>query len=269
MSDGMLTLPPDGNAWQVSPFIDEYPLREWLQSARATEEEASARVRPYGLLIGRSAEIRALKRALETHRAVVLSGPGGVGKTHLALQAAVELAPRYADGVTVVHLSAMTSADLVPAALVRALGLTAASRQEPWDIALEYLATREMLVVFDMADHVPEVGTLVHDLLKVAPQVRVLVTTRDAAFVPADAVITLHGVADGSALFVQASGLPSTDAPPRGESMAAIERICRQVRGYPLAIKMLASWTSLFSPEEILERLVAHVQARRRGAGRQ
>ena len=91
---------------------------------------------------------------------VVLSGHGGVGKTHLALQVAAELGSRYADGVTVVPLAAMTAVEFVPAALVRALGLAIAGRQEPWDVALEYLAAREMLVVFDMVEHLPEIGAL-------------------------------------------------------------------------------------------------------------
>ena len=164
-----------------------------------------------------------------------------MGKTHLALQAAAELAPRYADGMTVLHLAAMTAVEFVPAALVRALGLAIAGRQEPWEVALEYLAAREMLVVFDMVEHLPEMGALVRELMAAAPRVRVLVTTRDEAVVPADVVITLQGVAAGSALFLQASGLSASDSPPVEESTAAIERICLHVRGYPLAIKMLAS----------------------------
>jgi diguanylate cyclase (GGDEF)-like protein len=253
-TEGMLGRMSDGAGWQVSPFVEEYPLRDWLFSVRAGDEKICAMVRPYGQLVGRSTELRALRHALATKRVVVLSGHGGVGKTHLALQAAAELGSRYADGATVVHLAAMTAGEFLPAALVRALGLAIAGRQEPREIALEYLAKREMLVVFDSVEHLREIGALVQGLVAAASQVRLLVTTRDAAIVPADLVLTLQGLTMGSALFLQESSLPAPDALP-GDEAAAIERICRQVRGYPLAIKMLASWTSLFSPGEIAERL--------------
>ena len=67
VTEGMLTRLADGTGWQVSPFVEEYPLRDWLLSTRAGEEESSAGVRPYGLLIGRNTELRALTHALWRH----------------------------------------------------------------------------------------------------------------------------------------------------------------------------------------------------------
>src|SRR6185312_6189695 len=134
-TEGLLGRLSDGVGWQVSPFIEEYPLRDWLSSMRAGDEKICAMVRPYGQLVGRGAELRTLKHALGTKRVVVVSGHGGVGKTHLALQAAAELASRYADGATVVHLAAMTAGEFLPAALVRALGQVIAGRQDPREVA--------------------------------------------------------------------------------------------------------------------------------------
>ena len=96
--DAMLTQLPEGAGWQVSPFFQEYPLRDWLVRTRAREEEASSTVQPYGQLIGRNAEMRALKQAVAEQKVVVLAGPGGVGKTYLALQAAAELGPTLPTG---------------------------------------------------------------------------------------------------------------------------------------------------------------------------
>lgn len=261
-AEGLLRRLANKAGWQVSPFVQEYPLRAWLLRDRAREEESSAFTRPYGLLVGRSAELRTLKRALAEQRMVGVTGPGGVGKTHLALQGAAELGAQFADGAVVVPLAEVTAMEFVPSALVGALGLVISGRQEPQAIALEYLAAREMLLVLDSIEHLPAIHVLVRDLLAAAPRVRVLVTTRDAAVVPADVVVTLQGVAAGSDLFVHLSGPAAPPAPPAGESLAAIQHICRLVQGYPLAIKMLASWTSLFSCAEIVERLAQHVEDR-------
>ena len=112
-------------------------MRDWLVRQRARDEEASTIARPQGLLIGRNAELRTLKRALTAHRVVVLSGHGGVGKTHLALQAAAELGPQFADGAVVVPLAAITAVEFVPLAVVRALGLAVTGTPGAMGRALE------------------------------------------------------------------------------------------------------------------------------------
>jgi diguanylate cyclase (GGDEF)-like protein len=299
-ADWVLTRLPDGAGWQGSSFVQEYPLHEWLLQVRAREDQASSAVRPYGQLVGRSAEVRTLKRALAEHRLVVLTGHGGVGKTHLALQAAAELAPRFADGVIAVPLASATAVEFVASALVGALGLAVSWRQEPQAVALAYLTEREMLLVFDGVEMLPGMDALVHDLLA-APRVRMLLTTRDPTSVPADRTITLHGLRDESpidrrdagaaavppaatpqsetavphassgegrvgtavsAIFLQASGLYAPDALPLEESPVAIGHIFHLVQGYPLAIRMLASWTAFFGYAHIAERLTQHVRDR-------
>jgi len=267
VGEGLLAPLSDRAGYQVSPFIMEYPLRDWLVNRRAREEEATALVRPFGQLVGRNVESLALKRALMTHRIVALTGHGGVGKTHLALQAAAELEPRYPDGVLVVPLAAIAAVELVPEALVRALRLVVAGRQEPHAVALEYLAGRDMLVVFDTVEHLPGMRALIDELVAAAPRLRVLATTRDSTVVAAELVLPLHGlsVPAASALFLQASAPTDLAARPTAATLAAIERICFRVQGYPLAINMLASWTSFFNCDEIGERLTSLVPGRTGG----
>ncbi len=242
-ADGVLTRIPNGDGWQVSPFVHEYPLHAWLLRTRGREEEASAVVRPYGQLVGRSAELRTLKRALADQRVVVLAGHGGVGKTHLALQVAAELGLQFADGVIVVPLAAITEMEFVASALVRALGLVVAGRQEPQAVALDYLATRELLVVFDAVEHLPGIYALVQGLMA-APGVRVLITTRDATIVPADVVITLHGLRDerlSDHRETWTAPLAPSDIAHAEVAQASDARTERQTSGHPLTGAALLS----------------------------
>ncbi len=317
-ADGLLTRQSNGSGWDVSPLFREYDLRGLLQRERARAEEASELVRPYGLLVGRTDELRTIKQSIAGEQLVVLAGHGGVGKTHLALQAAAEVGPLFADGAVVVPLAATTAVEFVALALVRALALAVVGQQEPYAVAVEYLTARDMLVVFDTVEDLPGIGVLVQDLLAVLPRLRMLMTTRDAAAIQADAIITVDGLRDAyesaredssesmtvaegagtatasasdgladrpmvtgplagaallaglaeralatpaSDLYVLASGHGVLDAIPDSARMATIRRLCRSVHGYPLAIKMLASWTGFFGHEGVALRLEQQVQA--------
>ncbi len=288
-ADGLLMRQSNGSGWDVSPLFREYDLRGLLQRERARAEEASELVRPYGLLVGRTDELRTIKQSIAGEQLVVLAGHGGVGKTHLALQAAAEVGPLFADGVVVVPLAATTTVEFVALALVHALALAVVGQQEPYAVAVEYLTARDMLVVFDGAEDLAGIGVLVHGLLAAAPKLRVLATTRDAAVIHARSILTLGGlhdhdeivradagVASGAALlaalaecaratpasnlYLLASGHGVPGTLPDVATVTAIRRLCRLVHGYPLAIKMLAGWTTFFGYEELVERVTEQFQ---------
>lgn len=130
--------------------------------------------------LGRDNEVRqvvALLRRPEV-RLLTLTGPGGTGKTRLALHAAAEVLDDFADGVFVVSLAALTDPELVPAAIASTLGLREEGGQSITDRLHRFLATKDLLLVLDNVEHLPKAIPAVGDLLKAAPALHVLATSR-------------------------------------------------------------------------------------------
>ena len=161
---------------------------------RARGSAASARVRATGLprvlrpLIGRDAELDALAGLLDQVRLLTLIGPGGAGKTSLALAAVVRTADGFADGAFAVRLAAVNAPDQVPVAVADAVGVPldgAAGDADVRDRLSAYLAGKQLLVLVDNCEHVVDAAaTLIEDILAACPQVVVLATSREALAVP-------------------------------------------------------------------------------------
>jgi predicted ATPase/class 3 adenylate cyclase len=227
--------------------------------------------------VGRERELGRIRELLEHSRLVTLTGPGGTGKTRLALQAASDLLDRFPDGVFFVELTPVSESDLVPRAIAAALGLReegsahATSMSRPIvDTLTDHLRNRTTLLVLDNFEQVLEAAPIVGRILSVASRLRILATSRAALHLQGEQEFSVAplGVPDSDlsdpreisrheavALFVERAAASDPAFELTGENSAAVAQICARLDGLPLAIELAASRIRLLTPEEILDRL--------------
>jgi predicted ATPase/class 3 adenylate cyclase len=197
-------------------------------------------------LVGRESELAELVAALSSGtRLLTITGPGGTGKTRLALQAAAELVGRLRDGVFWVPLGGLSAPALVTAEVAQTIGA-------PDDLA-SFLRGRELLLLLDNFEHLLGAATAVSSLLASSSDVRILVTSRAPLRVSGEREYRLEPlpVGDASTLFVERARAAGKELEPD----ATIEAICRRLDGLPLAIELAAARMRLLGPEALLERL--------------
>jgi predicted ATPase/DNA-binding CsgD family transcriptional regulator/DNA-binding XRE family transcriptional regulator len=223
---------------------------------------------PPGPLIGRARDVAAL-RSLLTDRAtrlVTLIGPGGVGKTRLALQIATDLRDAFVDGVWFVDLAPLRDPEAMPAALVRALGFE--SDAVPLAVLTRLLHEQHALLVLDNFEQVVGAAPLVAQLLGAAPHLTVLVTSRAPLRLTPEqeyavSPLELPPEQDAHALdtyaavqlFVRRARAVQPDFMLTAENGAVVTAICRRLDGLPLAIELAAPHVRLLTPPALLRRL--------------
>ncbi|MGC0385801.1 BTAD domain-containing putative transcriptional regulator [Streptomyces sp. SAI-129] len=223
--------------------------------------------------IGREAQLAQVRALLSTARLVTLTGVGGVGKTRLALRSAAQLAASYADGAHLADLAALTSPDLLDRAVAEALGLRDQSARPPAQAIVDGLRDRQLLLLLDNCEHVADaVAALVLRLLRAAPGLTVLATSRHRLGVPGEHILTVPCLtlpepdagcdarqpperSESARLLVQraAASAPAFAITPRNR--AAVAQLCRRLDGIPLAIELAAVRLGAMTAEEMLERL--------------
>jgi predicted ATPase/class 3 adenylate cyclase len=213
---------------------------------------------PSNRLVGREAELAAVRELLaapDVHL-VTLTGPGGTGKSRLALEFAWEAVERFADGVFLVRLGQVGGPDLVPSAIADALGVRDAPSRPLLEAIAEDLRDRELLLVLDNFEHVLEAAPLVASLFEASAGVRLLATSRLPLRLRSEHVVDVEPlpVEDATSLFVERAR--SVDHRFDAESEApTIAEICRRLDGLPLAIELAAARVGVLTPRLLLERL--------------
>ena len=217
--------------------------------------------------VGRRREVADVQQLLSRDgvRLVTLTGPGGIGKTRLALAVAGPLEASFAYGVFLVELAPLRDAQDVPAAIAAVLGVReSAAGTLPADLA-RVLAPQETLLVLDNLEHLPEAARLVRALLGAAPRLRVLTTSREPLRLRGEYEYALARLAlDGEGELSPAvelfrdrarAALASFQLTP--QTLDAVKEICRQLDGLPLAIELAAARVKLLPPRALLGNLDA------------
>jgi len=207
-------------------------------------------------LVGRDRELREIRESLVSAPVTTLTGPGGVGKTAVAMSVAAACADDFPDGVTVVWLGALRSAELVAAEVAAQLGLPRSGGQSYEDALAVWLAERDVLLLIDNCEHlVSAVADVVDTLVVRLPRLRVLATSREPLWIDGEVIYRLAplSVAGPDASGEELAASPSVQlfrerAGARAQGVLETERtgrlfgeICRRVDGLPLAIELAAA----------------------------
>ncbi|MFD3516849.1 ATP-binding protein [Streptomyces sp. NPDC058657] len=208
--------------------------------------------------VGRISELEHVRELLRNSRLATLTGPGGVGKSRLALRTALSLKGEYDDGVVLVELSALLDPELLPGAVASTLGLSEQSGRTMLDVVVEHLENRRVLLVLDTCEHLLDACAALADLLlREAPGVTVLATSRQPLDAPGEHTLPVPplGDEDAIALFAQraAAVVPGfvVDARNRGNVLA----LCTRLDGIPLAIELATVRLRALSLEQLVARL--------------
>lgn len=244
-------------------------LTERFTSSRA--ELVNDRVpRPASEFVGRGAELGDLVDLVtsENVRLVTLTGPGGIGKTRLGIEAAHAVADRFPDGTVFVPLAAR-EADGFMEAVSAALGLRDLGQQPLMEMVLEYLRHRRMLLVLDNFEHMMADARAVTHLLEQSPDVRILVTSRVALRLIGEEEFPVPPLglpqvsqreeevlrAEAAQLFCRRVAAVRHGYALTNRDAAAVARICRRLDGLPLALELVAARASVLTIDELAARL--------------
>ena len=240
--------------------------------ARPAATTSSHLPQPLSSFVGRADDLAALDRLLREHRLVTLVGPGGIGKTRLALQAAQQAAGRFADGVWLVELAALADARLVGQVVASALGIKPQPGTPVTQTLASELRPRRLLLVLDNCEHLLQAcAELTRMLLEAAPQLVVLASSREALRLGGEASYPVPALAlpretlalpvDGAPLpeavqlFVDRAAATRPGFEPTAQNWSAVLAVCRRLDGIPLAIELAAARVRALSVENIAARL--------------
>ncbi|MFB7161035.1 LuxR C-terminal-related transcriptional regulator [Streptomyces sp. NPDC056242] len=232
--------------------------------------------------VGRRKDVAALRQLFSTTRLVTLTGIGGVGKTRLSLRVAGEMQRAFPDGVCLVELASLKDPALLPHSVVDALGIKEQSPRSPMTVLRDHLGQRRMLLVLDNCEHLVEAAAgLADQVLRAAPEVRILATSRQALRIAGEHIYPVpplptpppdESVEPGTAtrypsvtLFADRSAAVVPDFSITPDNEAAVVRLCRRLEGIPLAIELASVRLRVLTVHDLASRLDDRFQLLREG----
>ena len=236
--------------------------------------------------VGREAELAAAGELLAANRLVTLTGPGGTGKTRLSLQIAADAAEAFPDGIFFVALETVREPVLVPSRLAAAIGIAEPAKRTAQEVVEEWLGDKQVLFVLDNLEQVLGVGPIVAELLRNAPGLKVLATSRAPLQVSGEHEFPVPGLPtppdprqltaleqaqlpggartldvatvstyEAVRLFIARATAVRPGFEVTNDNAPAVAAICTRLHGMPLAIELAAARVKLLSPDAILTRL--------------
>jgi len=224
--------------------------------------------------IGRERELAEIKRLVSTYRLVTLTGPGGVGKTSLALHAARALYATFPDGAQLVALSAIRDPTLIIPTIAQTIGLAESPNQLLFDSLKAFLRDRQMLLLLDNFEQVISAAPLLTELLAACAELKLLVTSRETLRVrgehefpllplelstldlkPNQLSVETLSQYPSIALFVERARASVPDFQLTADNALAVAQVCARLDGLPLAIELAAARIKLLPPQAMLTRL--------------
>jgi predicted ATPase/DNA-binding SARP family transcriptional activator len=225
---------------------------------------------PISSFVGRERELAEIGKLVSTERLVTLTGPGGCGKTRLALRVASERLQDHRDGVWFVDMAPISQPDLVPRAVAEALSVGEQQGRSSTETIVDHLRSRDVLLVLDNCEHVVgSCAALTDVLLRAGPRVRVLATSREALAVSGEIAWRVLGLDvpfdaddletlvahDGPLLFIERARQARPDLTVANADAPVIAEICSHLDGIPLAIELAAARAGTMALREIATRL--------------
>lgn len=218
-------------------------------------------------LVGRSTAVQHVRDLASAYRVVTLTGPGGIGKTALALKAVRDLLPDFEDGAWLVELASLSDPALAPSAVAGVLGLKLGSDQVTAEALAHAIGDRHLLLLLDNCEHlIDAVAALAEAVMSLCPRVTVLATSREimriqgesvyrvpALDVPAAGEEAPNVILDHSAVELFVARVKALDAgfAPQPEDLSSIVEVCRHLDGIPLAIEFAAARAALVGTEQV------------------
>jgi non-specific serine/threonine protein kinase len=211
--------------------------------------------------VGREAELSDLARLFGSARLVTVVGPGGVGKTSVALRAAAGAVDDYLDGVWIVELSGLRDPVLLPNTVASALGIPEQAAGSPLQAVLDHLSDRRTLLLLDTCEHLIDAcADLAEAILRAAPGVTVLATSRQPLDVAGEHTYPIEPLPlpDAVAMFAARASAAAPGFSLEGSGLAHVNTLCRRLDCIPLAIELAAVQLRLLTPAELLQLLDRH-----------
>jgi predicted ATPase/transcriptional regulator with XRE-family HTH domain len=260
-----------------SAEIPPQPAAAALPAVAAPRRQRVNLPTPATALIGRVAELDEFSRLLHDPgcRLLTVSGPGGIGKTRLAIEATARHAAGFADGAAFVALAPVAAPDLIAPAIADALGFSFYGQANPTGQLIDFLQEKALLLLLDNFEHLVDGADFLVELLQRAPQIKVIVTSRERLNLQGEWVIELQGLplprnVDGwkngeplagfddsaaVALFLQTARRTHAGFTLAPADRIAVARICRLVEGMPLGIELAAAWVRVLPLKEIADEI--------------
>jgi len=218
--------------------------------------------------VGRINELAEIRHCLGETRLLTLIGPGGIGKTRLALKAAREISSNFDDGSFFISLAPIHSAESIVQTIAEAVKFPLATQETPQSQLIRYLSKKKILLVMDNFEHLLDGIDIVSEILQTALDVKILVTSRERLNLQSETVLSVGGMGflgqkdalvstnnDAITLFIQSANKVRPGFDPCPDDLEQIIKICQLVQGMPLAIELAAAWLSILNVAEVASEL--------------